>query len=58
MKTYKIEFKEITMYEFYVEAESEKEAVNEFCEKVHKNEIDFSDGWVEYSYIDSVKESA
>ena len=56
MKTYKIEYKEILKYEFYVDAESKEQAEAKFRSMTHNGEIDFNDGWVEHSDIESIKE--
>lgn len=56
MKTYKINYKEIIYYEFYVDAESEEQAEKKFRNMVHNGEVSFDDGWVEHSDIESIKE--
>lgn len=56
MKTYRIEYKEILRYEFYVDAKSKEQAENKFRKMVGDGEINFDDGWVEYSDIESIKE--
>lgn len=56
MKTYKIEYKEILKYEFYVDAESKEQAEAKFRSMAHNGEIDFNDSWVEHSDIESIKE--
>ena len=56
MKTYKINYKEILKYEFYVDAESTEQARAKFRSMVHTGEIDFNDSWVEHSDIESIEE--
>ena len=56
MKTYKIEYKEILKYEFYVDAESKEQAEAKFRNMTHNGEIDFNDSWVEHSDIESINE--
>ena len=56
MKTYKIEYKEILKYEFYVDAESKEWAEAKFRSMVHNGEVSFDDGWIEHSDIESIEE--
>ena len=56
MKTYKVKYKEILKYEFYVDAESKEQAEVKFRSMVHNGEVSFDDGWVEHSDIEYIKE--
>lgn len=56
MKTYKIIYTESITHEFYVDAENENAAREEFDRKVYNGEFDFSYGTVYDTNIDSVEE--
>ena len=56
MKTFKIEYREVVLHTFYVDAETEDDAVEKFGEMASNGELDFSDGWVAESDITDIKE--
>jgi len=56
MKTYKIDYKEILSYEFYVDAESQEQAINKFNEMVSNGKVDFNDGYIVHSDIEYIQE--
>lgn len=56
MKEYRIIFVETVEHEFYIEANSEDEAAEEFYRMADRGELDFSDGYVRYSEVESIEE--
>lgn len=56
MKTYKIDYKEILSYEFYVDAESQEQAIDKFNEMVSNGKVDFNDGYIVHSDIEYIQE--
>jgi DNA-dependent RNA polymerase auxiliary subunit epsilon len=56
MKTYKVIYTESLFHVFYVEAESEEKAREEFDRKAYNGELDYSDGEVYDSGVESVEE--
>lgn len=56
MKTYKVTYVESLVHTFYVDAESEKDAVDEFYRKSANGELDFSAGGVYDTNVNSVEE--
>ncbi len=56
MKTYKIDYKEILSYEFYVDAESKEQAVDKFNKMVSNGKVDFNDGYIVHSDIEYIQE--
>lgn len=49
MKTYKITYTETIVYEFYVDAENEKDADEKFKQGLYEGEFDFTRGDVDIS---------
>lgn len=56
MKTYEVTYVERLVHTFYIEAESEKDAIEEFNRKGHNGELDFGRGKVDDTWIKSVEE--
>jgi len=56
MKTFKVEYREVILHEFYVEAETEDEVTEKFCEMASNGELNFSDGLVSEGDITEIKE--
>lgn len=56
MKTFKVEYREVVLYGFYVDAETEDEAVEKFFDMMCESELDFSDGFVSESEITNIEE--
>lgn len=56
MKTFKVEYQEVIVHEFYVDAETEDEVAEKFCEMANECELDFSNGEVESGEIINIKE--
>lgn len=56
MKTFKVEYREVVLHEFYVDANSEDEAAEKLFEMMSESELDFSDGFVSESEITNIKE--
>lgn len=56
MKTYKVCYKEIIEYEFYVDAESEHKVVEEFNKMINDGKINFDDGFVVHGDIEFIQE--
>ena len=56
MKTFKVEYREVVLHEFYVDASSEDEVTEKFFEMVNDGEFDFSDGFVSEGDITEIKE--
>lgn len=56
MKTFKVEYREVVLYGFYVDAETEDEAAEKFFDMMCESELDFSDGFVSESEITNIKE--
>jgi hypothetical protein len=57
MKTFKVEYKEVILHTFYVEAETEEDVEEKFCEMAGNGEFDFSDGWVTNGEIVNIEEA-
>lgn len=56
MKTFKVKYKEVVEYEFYVDVETEEEVEEKFFELVEEGNFDFSDGYVSEGYVTEIKE--
>ena len=56
MKTYKVIYTESLFHVFYVDAENEEEAREKFDKMAYNGELDYSDGEVYDSGIESVEE--
>lgn len=56
MKTFKIEYQEVIVHEFYVEAETEAEVAEKFCEMASEGQFDFLDGEVVSGEITNIEE--
>ena len=56
MKTFKIEYQEVILHTFYVEAETEEDVEEKFCEMAGNGEFDFSDGWLAEGEIMNIEE--
>ena len=56
MKTYKVIYTESLVHAFYVDAENEEEARQEFDRKAANGEFDYSDGAVYDSGVESIEE--
>lgn len=56
MKTYKVIYTESLFHTFYVDAESEDEAREKFDKMAYNGELDYSDGEVYDSGVESVEE--
>lgn len=56
MKTFKVGFEEVIHHEFYVEAETKEDALNEFQWMGLDGELDFSDGEVVGTTITYIEE--
>lgn len=56
MKTYKVIYIESLLHVFYVEAENEEQAREEFDRKAYNGELDYSSGEVYDSGVKSVEE--
>jgi hypothetical protein len=56
VKTYKVIYTESLVHAFYVDAENEEAAREEFDRKSVNGELDFSDGEVYDSGVESVEE--
>ncbi len=57
MKTFKVEYQEVIVHEFYVEAETEDEVAEKFCEMASEGEFDFGDGEVVSGDIINIEEA-
>ena len=57
MKTFKVEYREVVLYEFYVDAETEDEAAEKLFDMMCESELDFSDGFISESEITNIKEA-
>ena len=56
MKTYKVYYKEIIEYMFYVDAESEDQVADELNKMIADGKINFDNGFVEHSDIEFIQE--
>lgn len=56
MKTFKVFYKEVVTHTFYVDAETEDDAVAEFERMANNGELDFSDGYVDEGEVADIKE--
>jgi hypothetical protein len=56
MKTYKVEYREVVLYEFYVDAETKDEAAEKLFNMMCESELDFSDGFISESEITNIEE--
>lgn len=56
MKTYKVIYTESLVHAFYVDAENEEKAREEFDRKAANGEFDYSDGEVYDSGVESIEE--
>lgn len=56
MKTYKVIYTESLVHAFYVDAENEDAAREEFNRKSANGELDFSDGEVYDTSVESIEE--
>lgn len=56
MKTYKVNYKEIVEYEFYVDAESEGQVAEELNKMISDGKINFDDGFIVHSDIEFIRE--
>lgn len=56
MKIFKVEYQEVIVHEFYVEAETEDEVTEKFCEMASDGEFDFIDGEVVSGDIINIEE--
>lgn len=56
MKTYKVEYREVVLYEFYVDAETEDEAAEKLFDMMCESELDFNDGFISESEITNIEE--
>lgn len=56
MKTFKVEYREVILHEFYVEANSENEVTEKFFEMANECGLDFSNGVVSEGDITEIKE--
>lgn len=56
MKTYKMEYREVVLYEFYVDAETKDEAAEKLFDMMCESELDFSDGFISESEITNIEE--
>lgn len=56
MKTFKVNYKEVILHEFYVDAETNEDAIDKFCEMASNGELDFSNGWVAEGDIVNITE--
>ena len=56
MKTYKVYYKEIVEYKFYVDAESEDKVEEELNKMISNGNINFDDGFVVHSDIEYIRE--
>ncbi len=56
MKTFKVEYQEVIVHEFYVEAETEDEVSEKFCEMASEGKFDFLDGEVVSGEIMNIEE--
>lgn len=56
MKTFKVEYQEVILHTFYVEAEKEEDVEEKFCEMANNGEFDFSDGEVVSCDIMNIEE--
>lgn len=56
MKTFKIQYKEVVVHEFLVDAESESDAERTFNLAAIQGEVDFSCGEIYESYIADISE--
>lgn len=56
MKTFKVEYREVIMHEFYVDANSEDEVTEKFFEMANESELDFSNGVISEGDIVEIKE--
>lgn len=56
MKTYKVEYREVVLYEFYVDAETKDEAAEKLFDMMCESELDFSDGFISESEITNIEE--
>ena len=56
MKTFKVAYVEKLVHTFYIDAENEKAAVNEFYRKSEDGELDFGCGEIDNTWIKYVEE--
>ena len=56
MKKFKVIYKEVLYHEFYVDAETEDDVDEKFCEMAGSGELDFSDGYVAEGDIVDIEE--
>ena len=56
MKTYKVIYTESLVHAFYMDAENEEEAREEFDRKSANGELDYSDGEVYNTSVESIEE--
>ena len=56
MKTYKVIYTESLFHVFYVDAENEEEAREKFDKMAYNGELDYSDGEVYDSGVESIEE--
>ena len=56
MKTYKITYTESLFHVFYVDANSEEEAREEFNRRAFNAEFDYSDGEIYDTNVESIEE--
>lgn len=56
MKTYKVDYKEIIEYKFYIDAESEDKVEEELNKMIANGDINFNDGFVVHSDIECIRE--
>ena len=56
MKTFEVTYVEQLFHIFYVDAENEKDAIDEFHRQGLDGELDFSDGTIDDTWIESVQE--
>ena len=56
MKTFKVEYREVMLHEFYVEANSADEVTENFFEMVNDGKVDFSYGVISEGDITNIEE--
>ena len=56
MKTYKVDYKEIIEYKFYIDAESEDKVEEELHKMIANGSINFDDGFIVHSDIEYIRE--
>ena len=57
MRTFKVEYREVILHTFYVEAETEEDVEDEFCRMADNCELDFSGGDLIDGDIINIKEA-